>query len=138
MIAFAALVLLFQSSPPGWQESPSDRGPVLSFGPLANAPLSMRCVRPSIIRVDLGGLHTGEGREPRRVRAQSGRTSASYPLVFGDNGFTAEIPVSARVMQAFGQSGRLRITAAGAELTGEAAGPSEVQVVAAYLQRCAR
>ncbi|HST35742.1 MAG TPA: hypothetical protein VLK25_03830, partial [Allosphingosinicella sp.] len=107
-------------------------------GAAANAVISLRCVRPGILRADLGGLYTGEGPEPRRVRAASGRVSASYPLTFGDAGFTAEIPVSARVMQAFGQSGRLRFTAAGAELAGDAPGPSDVQVVAAYLRRCSR
>lgn len=139
MIALAALMLSLQAaSAAGWQESPSERGPVLSFGAPANAVISLRCVRPGILRAELGGLYTGEGREPRRVRAASGRVSASFPLVYGDTGFTAEIPASAPIMRAFERSGSLRFTAAGAELVGEAGQPAEIQIVAAYLGRCTR
>lgn len=142
MMALVTLILSLSAQAPagstGWQESPSDRGPVLSYGAAANAPISLRCVRPGILRADLGGLYTGEGPEPRRVRAASGRVSASYLLSFGHSGFTAEVPAGDRVMQAFRRSGRLRFTAAGAELAGEATGPAEIQLVAAYLRRCTR
>lgn len=136
MIALAAVLMLsFQADAADtWRESASGEGAVLSFGEAANATIRLTCIRPGVIRADLSGLYTGEGREPRRVVAESGRARASYRLTY-DDGFSAEIPAMAAVMQAFGRSARLRFRAAGAELTGDGL-PSETSTVAGFLARC--
>ena len=117
-----------------WRESASGQDRVLSFGEAANATIRLVCIRPGVIRADLSGLYTGEGREPRNVVAESGRIRASYRLAYND-GFTAEIPARAPVMQAFERSARVRFRAAGVELTGDGT-PSESPTVAGFLARC--
>ena len=136
MIAIAAILMLSLQSGAGdtWRESAAEQGTVLSFGEAANATIRLTCIRPGVIRADLSGLYTGEGREPRSVVAESGRIRASYRLAYND-GFTVEIPARAAVMQAFGRNARVRFRAAGVELTGDGT-PAESPTVAGFLARC--
>lgn len=136
MIAVATLLMLSLQADAAetWRESASPQGTVISFGEAANATIQLTCIRPGVIRADLSGLYTGEGREPRRVMAESGRVRASYRLA-NDGGFSAEIPASAPVMQAFGRSARLRFSAANAELSGDGT-PAEIPAVSGFLARC--
>ena len=139
MIALvAALMLSLQAdaeAAESWRESNSGHRAVLSFGEAANALIRLSCARPGVIRADLSGLYTGEGPEPRRVVVESGRVRGSYPLFFND-AFSAEMPVTAPVMRAFGRSARLRFAAANVELTGDATQSSESRTVSAFLARC--
>lgn len=136
MIAIAAVLMLSLQADAAdtWRESASGQNRVLSFGEAANATIQLTCIRPGVIRADLSGLYTGEGREPRSVVAESGRIRASYRLAYND-GFSAEIPAMSPLMQAFKRNARLHFRAADVELTGDGS-PSESATVSGFLARC--
>jgi hypothetical protein len=135
VLALASLLVAqADPAPDSWREGTTERGAVLSFGEAANAEIVLSCARPGVIRADLSGLYTGEGREPTSITVISGRARATFRLAY-DGGFSAEIPATAPVMRAFGQSARVTFRASSGELTGDGA-PAQASIVAAFLQRC--
>lgn len=134
VVAAALVAMSFQAdaAEQSWRVSASPQGQVLSDGVPENATIRIVCVSRGQLRAHLSGLYTGEGPEPRSVVVQSGRARTSLRLAYGEEGFSADIPANAPVMQAFERSGQVAFRAAGGEL----AQSGGVQTVAGFLRSC--
>lgn len=141
MLALLAIVSLDQGATE-WRQARTGTGYELALG--AQPEILLQCTPGSrTVRLNVDGLYTGDGPEPRRLRIASGRTRATVPLRFDGSGnrggaFAADIPISSPALTAFARTGRLTLSVLNGQVERDARTAAERAAISGFFASCRR
>lgn len=139
LLPLAALAMTAQDDG-GWRQARVGAGYELAHG--AQPDILLQCTPGRrTIKLNVDGMYTGDGPEPRRLRIASGRTRTTVPLRFDGNAdrggsFAADLPLGSPVLTAFGLTGRLTLDARNVRIQGDARTAPERAVIAGFVTFC--
>ena len=145
MMSLAAMIALGQDSADAiaWRETSSGAEYLLALGEAGadHVDILMRCARTrrSAVRLNVDGLYTGEGPEPRRMSIASGRARAIVALHYDDRpggAYAASLALGNAALRAFARTGRLVLSAGNVEIDGNARTEADRNAISGFFARC--
>jgi hypothetical protein len=146
LITLIALAVASQAADSvGWRQTAGAAGYELAFGE-ANADhvdILFRCSRRGnrTVRLNVDGLYTGDGPEPRRLLIESGRSRTRVALRYDDQSrpggvFAAIVPIGSPALAAFARTGQLTVSARNGEIEGNARSAPDRAAITRFFSLC--
>jgi hypothetical protein len=147
LIALLSFLALSQVSPDNvaWRTTTGASGYELALGEAGadHVDILFRCARRGarVVRLNVDGIYTGDGPEPRQLLIESGRARARVSLLYDDGSrpggvFAAIVPLASPALAAFARTGRLMLSAGNGEIEGHARSASDRAAIGSFFALC--